>query len=222
MTTAVVRDRDQRLKTDVEEELAWRPEIDAARIVVVVEEGTVVLSGEVRDYAERVAVKDAVLRVRGVVALVDDLFMAEPEDPPDDQALAAAVRDALDAAGDVPTGVHADVQHGTVVLTGQVAFDVERRAAKHVVRFLRGVRAVDNRIEVARKPSAADAVTRIENALRRNAIVDAHRITVRLDGDTLILGGTARSWAERAQAAESAAASPHVAHVDNNIVVHPS
>lgn len=198
MTTALVLDPDQKLKSDVEEELEWRPEIDAASIGVTVEQGIVVISGLVRDYAERLAARDAVLRIHGVTGLVNDLRVATSQDDPDDEELARNARIALDRAGDVPAGVHVEVEHGIVVLTGEVTFDVERRAAKHVVRFLRGVRSVENRIALTRKASASDAVARIENALRRNAIVDAHHITVRLDGDTLVLGGVARSWAERA------------------------
>lgn len=221
MTTTTARRTDEQLKTDIEHELEWRPEIDEAAIGVAVENGTVVLSGQVRDYAQRLAVKDAVLRVRGVVALVNDLRIAESEDASTAWDLAGEVRHALDAAVDVPEGVQAQVEEGTVILTGQVEFDVQRRATARAVRFLRGVKGVDNRIQLRRRPSAPDAVERIVNALRRNAIVDAQHIDVRLDGDTLILDGVTRSWAERYEAAVAAAASPHVARVENNIVVHP-
>lgn len=219
MTIAPTWLSDQQLKTEIEQELQWRPEVDAPAVGVVVEGGTVLLSGQVRDYAQRIAVRDAVLRVRGVAALVNELQVEADYDVPSDWDLANEVRHALAAAVDVPDGIQAEVEDGRVVLTGRAAFDSQRSAAKRTVQFLRGVQDVESRIELDNAPSSSDAIQRIENALRRNAIIDAHHISVRLKDDTLVLDGVVKSWTERYQAAQAAAASPHVARVENNIVV---
>jgi osmotically-inducible protein OsmY len=59
----------------------------------------------------------------------------------------------------------------------------------------------------------------IEDALMRNAEVEAHNIRVETRGDHVILWGSVRSWAEREEAERAAWASPGVCHVDNNITV---
>lgn len=221
MTVVATHRTDAQVKEDVEIELTWRPEIDAASIGVAAHDGTVLLTGEVPDYSQLVAVKDAVLRVRGVQAIVNELTVPNPEGSPTEQQLGENVAHALAIAVDVPKGVQAEVRQGTVILTGEVAFDVQRRAAKRAVRSIRGVRSVDNRIQLRRKASADDAAARIESALRRNAILDAHSIHVSLEGDVLTLAGEVRSWAERREAGRAAAASPHVARVDNHLIVQP-
>ena len=63
-----------------------------------------------------------------------------------------------------------------------------------------GVKGVINLIEV--RPSADKALVKakIEEALKRNAELDAKRITVETVGSKVILRGTVRSWAERKEA----------------------
>lgn len=65
METTTRTDAD--VQRTVLQELQWTPDVDDAGIGVAVEDGTVALSGEVDSYSERLAVKHAALRVRGVI-----------------------------------------------------------------------------------------------------------------------------------------------------------
>lgn len=220
MSTATISDVD--VQVLVEDEIAWSPDVDAAHIGVSVSDGTVRLSGEVETYPERLAAKRAARRVKGVRAIVDDLTVhPRSPSPVTETDIAKEVDRALSAASNVPDTVQAEINGHDVTLIGEVDWDFQRTAAKRAVQYLRGVYSVNSMITVKARPSAADTEERIRNALVRSAQLDGRDIHARVDGDTVILTGTVKSWAERRQAANTAWSSPHVSDVDNRIHVRP-
>ena len=60
---------DSQLQHDVQAELEWEPSIDHAHIGVAVTAGVVTLTGQVSNYAQKLAAEKAVHRVAGVHAL---------------------------------------------------------------------------------------------------------------------------------------------------------
>lgn len=213
---------DEEIRTAVADELQWTPEVNSVNIGVSVNGGAVTLSGEVKTSSERIAAKDAALRVTGVTAVADDLVVAHSTSHPTDTEIATAVGSTLRWADDVPhEAVKAEVRDGVVVLTGEVEWDHQRRGASRAVQRLTGVRKVDNRMTLKRRPSGTDTRERIEKALVRNAIVESNAIDVSVDGNTVTLTGTVGSWAEKTQAGLAAWSSPHVDRVNNQITVAP-
>ncbi|MGN6743108.1 MAG: BON domain-containing protein [Amnibacterium sp.] len=213
---------DQDVQRSVLEELEWTPGLDIANVGVTVHDGAVTLSGDVSDLPQRKAAVKAAFRVRGVTAVADELDLRLPADRvASDTEIAEAVqrgfRDTVEVPHDI---VHATVHDAVVTLTGTVHYEYERKAARRIAEHARGVRAVDSRIELERRPSAADAAERIRGAIRRNAVVDAGHVQVTMDGTVAVLTGTVQSFAERSQAERAAWSSPHVTAVRNEITVH--
>jgi osmotically-inducible protein OsmY len=206
----------------VQAELGWAPDIDEAGIGVAVEQGTVTLSGDVDSYRERVAAVAAAQRVRGVVAVADELRVhpAGALMRGNDSDIAAAIRRGLEWNPEVPETIKAEVRDGKVLLTGECEWDFQRRTAARIVEHTHGVREVTNEVTLTERASAVDVSQHIRAALERSAVVDANSITVRSSGNVITLTGTVRSWSEREQAERAAWSSPHVREVRNRIAVH--
>ncbi|MBT2476276.1 BON domain-containing protein, partial [Microbacterium sp. ISL-103] len=208
-TAERIDDRD--VQRAVSQELQWTPGLDDAAIGVAVTDGSVALSGQVNSYSERLAVKHAALRVRGVSTVVDDMVVRPVHGAQiTDTDVAREVDHALHATANVPNTVKAVIDDGEVTLMGEVEWDHQRRSAKRTVQHLRGVRNVNSLITLSARPSAEDATERIRGAILRNAAVDANAVSVAIEGTTAILTGTVRSWPENSQAADADGASPHV------------
>lgn len=214
---------DGEIKDAVEDELEWRPEIEPANIGVSVSGGVVMLSGEVGSYTEKVAANEAAARVTGVVAVVDDIVTkASQAYAHGDVDIARHVRERLSELPKVaPSSIQISVHDGIVELHGEVEWNYQREAAHHAIERVAGVRGVLNELRLTKRASATDAKERIQNALLRDAAIDAGAITVRVDHNDVTLTGIVRSAYEKKRAADAAWASPHVAAVHNHLTVEP-
>jgi osmotically-inducible protein OsmY len=226
MTGPTIPDADERIQRDVLKELKWDARVQPNEVGVAVQDGIVSLTGWVDSYSKKGAAERAAQRVRGVLAVVDDLAVqlplsAERTDP----EVAAAVRQALEWDAFVPAGkLDVTVSGGWVTLQGEVEWQHEKRAAERTVRRLSSVRGVSNQIAVQaqRQPPPDELKLNLEDALIRNAETDAERVHIDVDGDRVILAGTVRAWAEKDEAERIVWSAPGVCTVENRIVVDPT
>lgn len=214
---------DHALKTTIEDELAWAPNVRADRIGVAVNDGSVLLSGEVDSYPEKEAAVNAALRVRNVTAVADEIFVEHSaRGPREDADIARDASTTLERSTIVPNTVKATVHNHLVTLSGTVAWQFQREAARRAVGTIPGVATILNTINL--KPpvtvSPAEAKAKITSAIMRNAQLDANRISVTVHGSQVDLSGIVTSWGERRQAEHAAWSAPGVTDVVNHLVVH--
>lgn len=215
---------DMQLKKHVEDELSWEPSVDAAAIGVGVKNAIVTLSGHVANFAEKHAAEKAVMRIHGVRALANELEVKLPADSGRaDEDIARAVAFALAWNSSIPKDrVKIQVSHGMVTLEGTVDWHYQVVAAGFAVEHLLGVKGVINLVTVRTVPARTEVKSQIEAALKRNAEVDAQRIIVTVQGNRVVLSGTAESIAERVAAERAAWKAAGVGWVENDIVVSPA
>jgi osmotically-inducible protein OsmY len=212
---------DKQLRQDVLAELEYEPSIDAAHIGVAVDHGVVTLSGHVSSYLEKLAAEGAVKRVKGVRAIAEEIEIRLPHDKKtSDDEIARRALDILHWDTRVPDGVIGiKVQDGTVTLAGTVDWQYQRQAAEDDIRKLSGVAGVINQVTIASRAEASDVQKRIEEALKRNAEVEAKAIRVTVQGGKVMLDGKVQSFEERKAAERAAWSAPGVQTVEDRLSV---
>lgn len=212
---------DRRLQQRVQEELDWEPSLDAALLAVTVQNGIVTLTGEVSNYAKKLAAEKAVKRLAGVKAVVTDLEVGLPiSDLRTDVSIAQAALDTIKWHCELDEKlINIKVDHGTVYLEGQVDWAYQRDTAEKAAMNISGVKKVNNYITVKPRMTIADLKDRIDGALLRSATIDASKITVELQDHKAILNGTVRSFAEKEDAEKAVWAAPGIVRVDNHLEI---
>lgn len=214
---------DSEIERDVREELKWDPDLDAEDIAVSVKNGVVTLAGFTHSYTDRLEAELAVKRVAGVHAVANDIEVRLPSidqrpDPDIARDAVAALKSELPISHDK---IKIIVKNGWIALEGAAEWQYQKTAAESAVRKVKGVKGVTNVITVKPKVQPTDIQRKIQEAFKRNAEVDANRITVEANGGEVILKGTVRSWIEREEAERVAWSAPGITHVEDRIVVSP-
>ena len=212
---------DSDIKKDVLSELLWDPLVSDTKVGVTVNEGVVTLTGHLDTYAEKVAAKRAAERVSGVKAIAVEIDVVPVgAHQRSDTEIALAVEHALSWNTSVPQDrVKVTVEKGWVILTGDLDWNFQRRAVERMVRPLKGVVGITDNIKLKTLPVPLKLRERIQDALTRQAMRDARRIDVIVEGSEVTLRGQVHSWAEKNAAEGASWSAPGVVSVNNQLTV---
>lgn len=215
---------DEAIKRDIMDEMYWDYRVDAADVKVEVDDGKVTLSGTVPSYTARIAAENDSWMIRDVKDVANRLRVKFPKTftvPSDEEIRTNATR-ALAWNPDVYSlDIVVSVTAGMVKLEGTVDSYWKRWKAEDLVSDLRGVIDVENHLAVVPSDEFVDKeiAKDIEDALDRNIYVDAESITVKVENGKATLTGTVPTYYSRNKAYSSAAFTPGVTEVENEVVI---
>src|SRR3982074_572833 len=175
---------DSEIERDVRDELKWDPDLDADDVAVSVKNGVVTLAGVTPSYPYGLEAEAAAKRVAGVHAVANDIEVRLPAidqrpDPDIARDAVAALKSELPISHD---RIKIVVKNGWMTLEGAVEWQYQKTSAENAVRKVKGVKGVTNVITVKPKVQPTDIQRKIQEAFKRNAEVDANRITVEANG----------------------------------------
>jgi osmotically-inducible protein OsmY len=177
----------------------------------------------VTSYSQKYQAESDAKRVAGVVGVANDIEVRVPAidqrpDPDIARDAATAIQNQLPFSA---KNIKVVVQDGWITLEGDVEWHYQKERAEDAVRWVKGVKGVINSIQVQPKVTADEIKRKIEEAFKRNAEVDANRITVETHDGEVVLKGTVHSWVEREEAERAAWAAPGVHKVEDRISIRP-
>ena len=197
---------DRRIADAVEDEFLVDRAVPLNEVDVSVNDGVVTLEGSVSNVLARERAARVAETVKGVVSVVN-LITVEPYWNRQDWEIENDVAEALlyDTATE-SWEIDVEVTDNRAVLSGTVESFQEKQLAAKVTKGVRGVKDVENNIDVDYETDRPDEeiASEIESALRWDRRVDDALIDVAVDDGEVTLSGVVGSSAERRVAREDA------------------
>lgn len=215
---------DEDIKVDVVKQLKWDARIDASEVSTKVNDGEVVLEGNVPTMTAKSAAFDDAYLVDGVLTVDNQLDVEIPaaQKTPTDAQIKDNVETALNINSDVESyKIDVTVDRGWVTLEGTVNAYWEKVSAENEALDINGVLGVSNNLGVVPTESYLDEniAEDIISALERNVHVDADDIDVKVEDGKVTLDGTVKTYTAKNAAFDSALYTPGVITVNNRIIV---
>ncbi len=203
------------LYEDIMDKLDFEPSVNSSNITVAVNGEVVVLGGTVGSLFEKHAAERAIKSIAGVKAVANELRVElASQYRVSDVDIANAAVNALKWNSTLPQErPQVTVEGGHVTLTGKVNWWYQREAAEKAIRWLSGVKSLNNQITIQSSLSPKDIKALITKEFHRHAQVDAERIHVEIEGSKVILKGRVGTWLELQEAKRGAWSAPGVLSV---------
>jgi osmotically-inducible protein OsmY len=211
---------DQQIQRAVVKRLDWSAEIRSEHIGVAVTAGAVTLAGEAVGSAEKTAAVAEATRVRGVVAVVDEIVLRGAAGTVNDADIARSAQTMLMHHPQLrDESITATVTDHVLALRGDVQRAAQRDAAARAGAAIAGVASIVNDIAVRPTATAAQTRAHIAAALARGTEIEIAHLRIEIEGDEATLQGNVHSWYERRAAERAARSVPGVTDVHNQLVV---
>jgi osmotically-inducible protein OsmY len=209
---------DSELKREIETALHRETRLQGRDIAVAVDNGTIVLKGQVNEVAEK---RLAMNLVRQMGEVKDQLRLFRTSDMTD-----AQIRQHIVDAWQEDSAVHeraidCTVQDGVVTIDGQLDSIEEKAFAGVLAWWVPGVTDVDNRIELvpANEANDGDLLDIVRQVLAKDPLVNSDMIGLTARDGVITLEGSARNEEERQAAEHDAYYVLGVSEVINNLII---
>ena len=211
------RDLHQRILNALEHD----PRLDTSDLRIAVHDGIITLSGHVPSCAQEHILNEVLRRLTGVQGIENDV---QGHLPPDhkrtDPALTDLVETVLRHTVQVPSEqIQVTVDDGCVTLNGVVTSNFQRRRATRALRFLTGIKTINNLLDLQEQPTPDDLNEQIRHTLDRRLSADTSRLQTSVEGNSVTVSGTVNSWTIRDQVEALILSLPGVVDVDNQLRV---
>jgi osmotically-inducible protein OsmY len=210
------------VKRNVVDQLAWDDRVDASKVGVAVDGGTVVLSGSVATpFARQAATQDARV-VLGVAAVDNQLVVDMVEPVPPAPELEERMRRVLDWNPAIDSErITLSHQNGVVTVSGSVDALWKKFEVEYRLLDIAGVLGVVNELTVVPTQSINDEL--IANDIRavidRRIDIDIEDVDIKVEDGVVTLTGTVPTWTARSAAMEAASYTIGVTAVIDNLIV---
>lgn len=224
---------DEDIANEIEQALKWNALVNEGLIEVAVNDGEVVLTGEVSSLAEKNnafytswvmgvnQVDHTQLEVNGWSER-ENLRESEYVDKPDDQIEQAINDAALYDPRVREFNIIPEAEEGVVTLRGNVSNLSAKRAAENLAQNTAGVVGVVNRLKVRTDTvyQTADIEDNVRAALLNNVITEPWEVQVGVQNGVVTLTGIVDSYLEKIEAESVASEVSGVNEVNNKITVN--
>lgn len=188
------------IKKDVYLQLAWDNRVGNTNIVVdATEDGTVILTGMVASYTDRLEAEEDAYSVTGVRRVDNRLTISPPSSypVPGDDDIAAQIERLLEWNPTVnAAGIRVIVTNGILTLAGHVDSVWQKHRAAELAENIAGVIGVENQLAVKPVGGISDGDIRndILGTLARNTFVDAPDVDIRVRNGAVTVSGTVDNY----------------------------
>lgn len=197
-------------------------------VTVMVNDGTVTLSGQVDLYGFKVQAVKKAKKVRGVRDVRDNIAVGGPVIP--DNLLQHKLMSRIEVDrvgyGQVFNAIGASVQNGVVTLEGHALGPIAEQSAVALTEYTPGVKGVINQIRVDPISPMDDGI-RIRTfraiygypPLQKYAMIPSRPIRISVENGTVTLYGVVDNEMDKQLAYTRAMQVPNVFHVTNDLIV---
>jgi len=193
--------KDSDINNAIEYELIVDEMISADALNIETMDGIVTLSGSVSNILAKERAAEIARSIKGVRSVINDIAVK-----PAERTAAEVQEDVKKALLEDPAAdsyeIKAAVKNGTVTLTGEVESWYEKQLASKVVKGVKGVTAVENKIDFELENNRSDSEIRNEiiRKLDYDVWVDDEFIDVSVENGKVTLSGTVGSANEKKNA----------------------
>lgn len=212
------------IKKDVIDQLVRDSRVDASKVSVEVNNGTVILNGEVPTYFSRSSAFEDARGILGVTDVINQLSVNYPAgvSVPVDSEIETNIENRFSSSPDIdPVDLEVIVNAGRVTLKGTVDAYWKKLHAEELTAIEPGVAMIENHLAVVPTDDIVDKAIAedIINSLETKDGVDADDVTVRVKDGEVTLTGSVSTWTARKAADEATFYTAGVTNVTNRLSV---